>query len=552
MIMRSGRFKQQAAVMAGICFLAAFAFSLFCQVRARATGQTDRITLRLAHWQLETGARQAFDRIANAYMQLHPGVEIIQIPIPERIYRTWMVTQFAGGTAPDLVEILLDAGTSDDRIARFFTPLSDLAEAPNPYDRGTDLEGLPLRETFLDGMKGGYFDNLLDYYAVPISCPTVRMYYNLDLLERITGHPTPPVDYAGFMDLCRRTTAYAAQVQPDLVPIAGSRANGLALMISLFNSQTQRLAARLAPAGLIYENAAEGSIRRAADFLHGRWSLDSPEVRAGFEMMRAVGGEMQSGFIQTERDEAARRFASGQALMINTGSWNAWSLRQQVTFPVGAGPLPYPSVNDPDYGRFTLGAPSETGIPATGRFGLTRNSKHPEVAKDFLRFLASRQANQLWTNVSGWPPAIIGTRVSAEIAPFLPVREGYVAGFPPSISLVGFREVARCCDVNIHRLLGPHGSTEAFVNALKPQYGTAVQADLRRIQDDIQNQVRHRDSQFAALAWIARGQPEKAAARRRLDRLLQADSLVERRSYQAKLALAPASPPGLAGVGADR
>jgi len=539
MTMRSGQPRRWAAVVAGLCFVAALAFSLIRQMRARPAEHAGRITLRLAHFQLETGARQAFEQIARAYMQLHPEVTVVQMPIPESIYRTWMVTQFAGGTAPDIMEILLDAGTSDDRIARFFMPLADLADAPNPYDHGTDLAGLPLRETFLDGMKGGYFDNLLDYYAVPISCPTVRMYYNLDLLKKITGRTTPPIDYAGFTDLCRRTTAYAERVQSDLVPIAGSRANGLALMISLFDSQTQRLAARLAPAGLVYENAAEGSVRCATDFLQGRWSLDSPEVRSGLELMRGVGAEMQSGFIQAERDEAARRFAGGLALMINTGSWNAWSLRQQVTFPVGAGPLPYPSVHDPDYGRFTLGAPSEAGIPATGRFGLTRNSQHPAVAKDFLRFLASRQGNQLWTNASGWPPAIIGTRVSPEIAPFLPVRQGYVAGFPPTISLVGFREVARCLNVNLYRLLGPQGSTAAFVAALKPQYGVAVQADLRRIQRDILSQVQHRDSQFAALAWLARTAPEKAAARRKFDRFLQAESLADRRFYQAKMAFVP-------------
>ncbi|MDB6095195.1 MAG: transporter substrate-binding protein [Verrucomicrobia bacterium] len=537
MTVRSSQFKRRPPVVAGTCFLMALALGLLWQAQARPAKNTGRTTIRLAHYQLETGARQAFDQIGAAYMQLHPEVEIIQMPVPERIYRNWLVTQLVGETVPDLVEIQLDAETSDDRIARFFTPLSDLAEAPNPYNRGTELEGVRLRETYLDGMKGGYFDNLLDYYAVPISCPTVRMYYNLDLLKKITGRTVLPADYVEFMDLCRRTAAYAARERPALVPVAGSRSNGLGLMIRMFDSQTQRLDSRLAPVGLIYENAAEGSVRHATDYLHGSWSLDSPEIRSGFEMMRAVGGEMQPGFVQSERDESARRFANGLALMISTGSWDAWSLRQQVTFPVGAGPLPYPSVNDPDYGQYTLGAPSEAGIRATGCFGLARSSRHPETAKDFLQFLASRQGNQLWTNASGWPPAIMGTQVTAEIAPFLPVREGYVPGFPPNISLVGFMEVTRCYTVNLHLLLGPRGSTEAFVRAVKPLYGTAVQADLRRIQHDILSQVQGRDSQFAALAWIAREQPEKLEARQRLDQFLQAESLAERRYYQAKMAL---------------
>src|SRR5207253_9887425 len=124
-----------------------------------------QITIRFAHWQLENGPRDAFEKIAAEYSKLHPGISVEQLPIPERIYPNWFITQLVGGMAPDLIQI--GKGSNDERLTRFFTPLSDLASSPNPYNKGTDLEGVPMRETLFDGMEGGFVQNLIEFYAVP-------------------------------------------------------------------------------------------------------------------------------------------------------------------------------------------------------------------------------------------------------------------------------------------------------------------------------------------------------------------------------------------------
>ena len=66
------------------------------RIVARAFRQEDTrvvTTIRFAHWQLESGIREAFDQLAADYMKLHPDVRVEQMPVPENIYANWLRTQ---------------------------------------------------------------------------------------------------------------------------------------------------------------------------------------------------------------------------------------------------------------------------------------------------------------------------------------------------------------------------------------------------------------------------------------------------------------------------
>ena len=103
--------------------------------------------IRLAHRQLEGGVREALDALAREHEKGNPGVRIKQIPIPERIYSNWLLTQLVGGTAPNIIQIGM--GSTDERLARYFLPLTDLAKAPNPHNAGADLDGVTHFQEFL-------------------------------------------------------------------------------------------------------------------------------------------------------------------------------------------------------------------------------------------------------------------------------------------------------------------------------------------------------------------------------------------------------------------
>ena len=55
--------------------------------------------------------------------------------------------------------------------------------------------------------------------------------------------------------------------------------------------------------------------------------------------------------------------------------------------------FPLPSQSDPDYGQIVQG-PRYENPEGSMPMAVTRTSKHPEVAIDFLLFLASRNQNE--------------------------------------------------------------------------------------------------------------------------------------------------------------
>jgi raffinose/stachyose/melibiose transport system substrate-binding protein len=522
----------------GLCFVLSLGRILLNKFRPASADGQQQITLRVAHWQLENGVREAFDAIAAEYTKLHPHVKVVQIPIPERIYTNWLITQLVGETAPDLIQ--LGAATNEERLARYFVPISDLANSPNPYNQGTPLEGQLLRNTFFDGMLGGFNVTLLEYYGVPVSGHSTRMYYNLDLLRQITGSEDPPRTYEELIALCRRCQAYAREHELPFVPIAGSKYNAPFLMNALFSSQTQRMVEDLNPPGRL---GPESGLR-SLQFLQGKWNLQHPAYRSGLDLLHEIGQYMQPGFIQLLRDDATLTFVQGRSLMICTGSWDATSIRDQSNFKVGVALIPLPSADHPRYGKYTHGSLSEAGHIASVALGLTRNSAHPNVARDFLRFLASPRISQLWADTSGWIPSVIGVTANESVRPFLPNVEGALPGIVPTIEEGGsLPEVVRLVENNFHLLVSPTGSTEAFLKAVEPGYRAALLTSLERRARSAATSAMRSDTQCAALAWLARPEGGTEEDRQRWDRVRQSLASTDRTYYTLTLELDKAAAP---------
>ncbi len=507
-----------------LCFVVSLSRIAMLNFGERTESGDKVIEIRLAHWQLEGGVRNAIDAMAKEYMKLHPGVRITQIPIPERIYRNWLITQLVGGTAPDIIQVGM--GITDERLARFFVPLTDIVQNPNPYNKGTDLENTPLRDTFVDGMLGGFNQNLLEYYGVPISGHSIRLYVNLDLLQEITGSRELPTTYEELVGLTKTVEDFSQNNGRQIIPIAGSRYNSPILMTALFISQTQKKMREMGPVGTLLEVPA----RTTEALIDGDWGLDSPEVRSGLELMREVSAEMQPGFMQVTRDDASFYFVQGRALMIVTGSWDATSISQQAGFPFAATKIPLPSKDHPRFGRNVLGTFSEAGATASVSLGLTRDSKNPEVATDFLLFLAARETNQLFTNTSKWLPSVLGVEPADQAKPFMLLADGYTPGFP--LANAGARaDSNRLISNNFHHLVGPSGSVEEFVEAIRPHFIPYLLVDLKREELEIIQGIQRMDVQLAALAEIARQNPNDTRDQRKFDLIGAAMSAKDRTAY---------------------
>ncbi len=509
----------------GLALLAAtFAFSIKrVFVDTRVGGDSEQIVIRVAHWQLESGIREAIDTLARDYERLHPNVRIEQTPIPERIYPSWLKTQLVGGTAPDVIQV--GKGSNDETLARYFAPLTDEVELPNPYNAGTPLAGVPWRDTFVDGLAGGdsYRPNLLEYYGIPLSMITVRMYYNVTAWKRILGDTPPPADYDAFVSICERVQAYAQRTGQVIFPIAGSSYGTPWFASALIGSQTQRLTQQLDDEHVLHAVAPETSLQ----YLAGRWSVDDPELINGLTLAREIGRFTQPGFTQANRDDASFYFVQERALMIVTGSWDAPSFRTLAPFEISAFQLPMPSADHPRFGAGVIGPTSEAQTPTGTTFGLTRASRHPAAAIDFLHYVTSREGNRTFTDVSSWLPSVVGVELPPLVQPFAPQIDGYVNGI--SIDVGGGANVRRIIDSNLNALFDANTDIASFRDLLRANLPSAIRADLRQTNRYFIRNTARQDTLLAAQLMLQASTTEAAEHQRKASELLEAQTMQELR-----------------------
>lgn len=472
-------------------------------------------TIRFAHWQLEGGIREAFDVLAEQYMRRHPNVRVIQLPIPEVVYPTWIKTQLVGQTAPDLIQLGMGSTTED--IARYFRPLGELISRPNPYNAGTELEGIPWSDTFVDGLVGGvnYSSQLMEHYAVSMSMFTVRIYYNRALMRAVTGKDRPPQSYDEFVSLCRAVERYAAATGKPVIPIASSKYNASPLIKGYFITQTQQFNDRWDVNGDMRADV----FRMMAGFVRGEWSLETPDMRSAIEIVDEVGQFLQPGFLQLGREDSLFVFSQGNALMVATGSWDSSSIFSQSPFEVGVFDLPYPRPSHPRFGKFVKGPNSEASTNTGASFGLTSFSRHPETAVDFLHFMTSQGGNQTFADVSGWLPSVVGVDPQPQIEPFMPREEGYVNGV--YLDAINDADIKAAYESNLYVLFSPEGTVDGFIRSSTPAMKRAIPQAIARDAENQRRNIQSQDSALYAFHWLAQNSSSGVEANRaRVGRLL--------------------------------
>jgi len=389
------------------------------------------ITLRFGHWQLEASVREAIDEMAADYRKIHPNVRIIQDAIPEMTYGQWLTTQLMGGTAPDMIEVgMVQYHLLVQYLNRYFLPLSRYVGAPNPYNEGTPLEGVPLRNTFKDGMRSSYYEEVQAYMIIPLSQFGIRIFYNKDLLKRLTGREDPPTEYRDFLAVCEEIKRHKDPTGQPYTPIASSKYHLPMWEYPLLDPLTYPLLreADFNRDGFVGNDELFVAIKT------GRIHFRHPAIEARFRMLDELSDHFQPGYTGLGRDEAVFLFAQQKAVFMTTGTWDAWSLQEQAqgSFSVGVMDYPRPVPEDPVYGDLVEGPNYERmygGFP----IGITRTCKHPDVALDFLLFLAGKEQNEKLNGIIGWIPSVKHTELDEFLKAFQPHLQGVYGCFNPNL-----------------------------------------------------------------------------------------------------------------------
>ncbi len=472
--------------------------------------------IRIAHWQLEKGYREALDIAIKEYQRRNPGVKIEQMGVTEKLYNQWINTQLISGTAPDLCEMgQSNMLTKDEYTVKYFIPLSNLITRPNPYNANNNLKDTPWKETLLDGMRGGFREGLQEYYGVPTTLISMRLFVNRTLLKQATGSDALPETFGEWMAQCRAIREYAKKTgqERSLIPI-----------VSCYGIQSIKGTYEV-PFTSSYERELDldlnGDVLPIETYIGYRKkqvTLQDPSMQALFKSMKMVGDQMQLGFSGMDRQTAQYTFANQRAAFLSTGSWDASGVAQQAEtsgFDLAVIQMPLPA-EDEEFGAYIRGRQNEASSNGAGVYGVYKNSKHAEQALDFMMFLTSREGNEILNQNSEWPPLTIGAKPSKLMEPFQPDPRGYNArvnlGFGPRVSQVINAEL-----VNYFQGFAPFSEFERIYNEviLDPRRGGDWawwnEYDLRR--RDVRNKERVL-AQDLALELITPGSRDPNRTRR--------------------------------------
>ncbi|WPJ96079.1 ABC transporter substrate-binding protein [Coraliomargarita algicola] len=443
----------------------------------------DSNVIRVVHWQLEPGFRESLQWAIDEYNELPhvkaEGIRVEQSPISQAVYNQFMNVHLISGTAPDIA-VSGNKLSEGSALAKFYTPLGSYTDQPNPYNAleyqkpgispelSKYLATTSWRDTFFDGLQGGYNNILGDYYGIPISTfGGARMFYNLTILEQVKDFAkqqsqlTPQPEWmqkvwrssensdgylpkqAGLAWLqsdripdslgelffyCNAIKAYALeQGNTYLVPISVSKSNSNDISLAYRNSF------------LCYDwekfSMETGSnltgIETLAAYEQGIWNFESPQIIEFFKLSSEFADFYPTGFLGLDREQTQRRFVLGQAAMIYTGAWDAPGIftgvknrdRAEDAFEIELSQPPLPRKNErwAEYIQLRLSeADSRGGVP----FAINQSTPHFDRALDFLRFLTSHRINEAFNKKSGWLPVISDAEASTAMAEFSPVAEG--------------------------------------------------------------------------------------------------------------------------------
>lgn len=382
-----------------------------------------KVVLRIAHWQLEGDHVLAIDTAIADYEKLHPNVHIIQNAVPESVYAQWLNTSLIGGSPPDIAELGMSRLVQNDQYTvRFFRSLGDVLALPNPYNAGTPMENAPWKETFVDGMRGGYSDTLQDYFKIPTTVFVWRLFYNKNLLREATGSDVPPKTFGELIAACEKIKKLGRPGK-KIYPIVN--ANRIWLFFENFKVS---FTAGLEPKLDTDLNGEITDVETYEGFVRKQWDMNSPEIREFYNCMKRLCEEFPEGFMGMDRQMAIYTFTQQGAAFITSGSWDVQSIEKfaRGSFDVGVMEIPIPAKGEP-WGNDVVGRATEAVTGGGVGYGVCKTSRHQKEAIDFLQFLTSQQRNGRYMAIAGWPPVIIGSPTSEAMKAFQPNPEGYLA-----------------------------------------------------------------------------------------------------------------------------
>lgn len=315
-------------------------------------------TVELTVWTEWTagGESDSFNALVDQWNSEHPGIHVTHRPIGNDEFFTVIRTGMAGSEPPDILQYEGYQQTRDFAAAGQLIPVTDL------WDEIKD--GFLLQDA---GIAACSYEG--EMYCIPTHFASAwQMFYNPDLLNEFGVEV--PTTYEEFLA--------AADVFKDagIAPIAMGDSAG-------WPAEHYWMAYLVQNCGVekVYDALAlDGS----ASF------TDECFVKSAADLQYlAQNGYFTAGMASDDFDVAQALFVSGVTPFFHTGTWLLGDFPDDAGFQLSM--FPFPRFEDAAVNNEIIGAVTIT-------FGIASGSKHQEEAMEFLRFVTSQEAGDVFAH----------------------------------------------------------------------------------------------------------------------------------------------------------
>ncbi|MFH0911978.1 MAG: extracellular solute-binding protein [Planctomycetota bacterium] len=423
---RMPAFQKFGLGIAGVFYLVSVLYVHFVGPD-KVTFEPDATVLHLAHWQMNEGFREGFAEMIREFetVKAREGqkVKVIQTTVPGRGYLQWMITQLVSGEPADILENPEEGAVRE----QYFIGLSPYIGRPNPFNKGTPLEGIPWKDTFVDNMEGAFDIFYADYYGLGTAFFTYRLHVNADLVEKATGSRKMPEDFPEWMEICQKIREYGERIGEPLVPI-GVDGIGRGTLNFLFYEYFSQLNGNLQDE----ESRYCDSLVRLVDMIKRlkKGGRDADRLLAVMDLIREMGQYFMKGFVAVDAQQTTYLFHQGKVAFLPGHSAGSYTLVQNSNFPVEIIPIP-PIGYRHKYSEYFTGRTTESGVKVEGPFGIPKASRHFDLALELLQFMTSWKINQMTMDRCKWAPAVKEAEYSEFMKPFQPYLGGNLRIWDP-------------------------------------------------------------------------------------------------------------------------
>ncbi|WP_175639288.1 ABC transporter substrate-binding protein [Metabacillus schmidteae] len=347
-----------------LLFVMAMVFSLIlagCQSKESSSGGGSKdgvVTLKFMGWEASPLETESVKKGIAKFEEAHPNIKVEYTPVPGDQYASKLLTMMAGDAAPDVFFL----GASDYRSFQERGVLLDLTQY---FENELDIDD------FIPS-SGGIMSIDGSIYGVSSCTVSPVLYYNKDLFDQAgISYPPSNPDEAWTWDEFTKAAAQLTVKDGDKVTQFGTYG---------FETFANTIAGILENEGSVFNDDFTATI------------INSPQTKEVLEAILTVkqnGYSPEAKLLEESGMSASQMLQTGKIGMLIEGSWALQQLAQ-MDFPVGVAALP----------KFDVAS-------TTGQAHLhsaSANTKHPEEAWEFIKFLSSEEYQTDLISSGLWMP----------------------------------------------------------------------------------------------------------------------------------------------------